>query len=94
MCVHVSLDVKYYLLHIEHMGCWINAWVEDRVFEHNLGDITIWIVLWYVNLKPEQKVHTASTTESVAHHKMLTKKTSVVLDHRFWEGSHLNTPSW
>ena len=37
------------------MGCWINARMEDRVFKHNLGYITIWVVLWYVYLKPEQK---------------------------------------
>ena len=45
-----------HLLHIEHMGCWINAGVEDRVFKHNLGDIAIWVVLRYVYLKPEQNV--------------------------------------
>ena len=38
------------------MGCWINAGVEDRVFKHNLGDITIWVVLRYVYLKPEENV--------------------------------------
>ena len=54
--VSSDFDVEMcHLLHIEHMGCRINARMEDRVFKHNLGDITIWVVFWYVYLKPKKK---------------------------------------
>merc|ERR1719341_553773 len=51
--VNIPLPLVEALLHIEHMGCWIDAWVEDRVFKHNLGNITVWVVLRYVDLKPK-----------------------------------------